>query len=225
MAMGSRGPFSNNLVDGDCSPSLGCKVFCRTPHCIGEWPRANGLMTSPRRCHGYPTVPATNTRGSCWRGHSFLWPGDQTTTLMSWRKKRREHLYCSGRNIIPGCWRMGRGDRSTCIYWAPEETSSPRPSSIPKHWKGEEERSWQLSPVVCDKSAPKTISPRPQGHQIGDLPRLQTGIWKSRLGTDDLLPEWLQGSEGAFKNKTGKNVVMSELQVARSPETTRERDE
>ena len=114
-------------------------------------------------------------------------PVTRHTTLVSCGKKRREHLYCSGRNIIPGCLRMGRGDRSTCIYSTPEETSSPRPSSIPKYWKGEEERSWQLSSVVCGQSAPKTISPRPQDHQIGDLPRLanlqQTGIWKSWLQT------------------------------------------
>ena len=106
MAMISRGPFSNNLVDGDCSPSLGCKVFCRTPHCIGEWPGVNGLMTSPRRCHGYPTVPATSTRR---RDYSFLWPDDQTRHMMSCGKKRREHLYCTGRNIIQDCWLWEEG--------------------------------------------------------------------------------------------------------------------
>ena len=46
----------------------------------------------------------------------------------------------------------------------------------------------------------------------------QTGIWKSRLATDDLLPERLQNSKG-------KNVVVSELQEARSPGNTRERDD
>ena len=111
-------------------------------------------------------------------------------------------LYCGPVTRQPHWCHGGRSDGSTCIYWAPEETSSPLPGSIPKHWQGEEERSWQLSPIVCGKSAPKTMSPRPQGQQIEDLPRLQTGIWKSRLATDDLLPRWLQGSEGAFKYHT-----------------------
>ena len=58
---GIQGAFSNDLVDGD----WGVRSFVERPTERANGPGANGLMTSPRRCHGYPTVPATNTRGSC----------------------------------------------------------------------------------------------------------------------------------------------------------------
>ena len=181
---------------------------------VKHFPEHLNNRSSPKleiRCCIYSTVPTVNPSGSSWRGHSTAWPNKQVyQTVSIWEEATGAHIApldtllfhrCS---LIPKLFDKGsrRGsDDCHCIQQVAAGSVSPK--LITLFYRGMSGDTPCITDLQQDFTGLWNVC-------ITDLQQIFTRIWKSHsANAPQMTYMYYQeafGSEGALKNKRGKNV-------------------